>query len=73
MTSGSAAVPVDQDYVIEGIVCGDPAGKNYSYGTLYLMTEGTKTAGNALSIYNNKIDVTQYSLGDKLRVNLQKV
>ena len=72
MTSGSAAVPVDQDYVIEGIVCGDPAGKNYSYGTLYLMTEGTKTAGNALSIYNNKIDVTQYSLGDKLRVNLQK-
>lgn len=72
MTSSSEAVPVDQDYVIEGVICGDPAGKNYSYGTLYLMTEGTKAAGNALSIYNNKIDVTQYSLGDKIRVNLQK-
>lgn len=30
MTSTSTAV--DENYVIQGIICGDPAGKNYSYG-----------------------------------------
>ena len=49
MTSTPTAV--DENYVIQGIICGDPAGKNYSYGTLYLMTKGATTAGNALSLY----------------------
>lgn len=70
MTNTSTAV--DENYVIQGIICGDPAGKNYSYGTLYLMTKGATTAGNALSLYNNKIDVTQYALGQEIKVTLQK-
>ena len=70
MTSTSTAV--DENYVIQGIICGDPAGKNYSYGTLYLMTKGATTAGNALSLYNNQIDVTQYALGQEIKVTLQK-
>lgn len=70
MTSTSTAV--DENYVIQGIICGDPAGKNYSYDTLYLMTKGATTAGNALSLYNNQIDVTQYALGQEIKVTLQK-
>ena len=70
MTSTPTAV--DEYYVIHGIICGDPAGKNYSYGTLYLMTKGATTAGNALSLYNNQIDVTQYALGQEIKVTLQK-
>lgn len=70
MTSTSTAV--DENYVIQGIICGDPAGKNYSYGTLYLMSKGATTAGNALSLYNNQIDVTQYALGQEIKVTLQK-
>lgn len=70
MTSTSTAV--DENYVIQGVICGDPAGKNYSYGTLYLMTKGATTAGNALSLYNNQIDVTQYELGQEIKVTLQK-
>ena len=70
MTSTPTAV--DENYVIQGIICGDPAGKNYSYGTLYLMTKGATTAGNALSLYNNQIDVTQYALGQEIKVTLQK-
>lgn len=70
MTSTSTSV--DENYVIQGIICGDPAGKNYSYGTLYLMTKGATTAGNALSLYNNQIDVTQYALGQEIKVTLQK-
>lgn len=66
------AIAVDENYVIQGVICGDPAGKNYSYGTLYLMTKGATTAGNALSLYNNKIDVTQYTLGQEIKVTLQK-
>lgn len=68
----AASTPVDDNYLIQGIICGDPAGKNYSYGTLYIMTKGATTAGNALSIYNNKIDMTQYSLGQEIQVSLQK-
>lgn len=68
----STATAVDENYVIQGVICGDPAGKNYSYGTLYLMTKGATTAGNALSLYNNKIDVTQYKLGQEVKVTLQK-
>lgn len=70
MTSTPTAV--DENYVIQGIICGDPAGKNYYYGTLYLMTKGATTAGNALSLYNNQIDVTQYALGQEIKVTLQK-
>lgn len=70
MTSTPTAV--DENYVIQGIICGDPAGKNYSYGTLYLMTKGATTAGNALSLYNKQIDVTQYALGQEIKVTLQK-
>ena len=70
MTSTPTAV--DENYVIQGIICGDPAGKNYSYGTLYLMSKGATTAGNALSLYNNQIDVTQYALGQEIKVTLQK-
>ena len=69
--TGTAA-EVDENYVIQGVICGDPAGKNYSYGTLYLMTKGATTAGNALSLYNNQIDVTQYALGQEIKVTLQK-
>ena len=68
----SSATEVDANYVIQGIVCGDPAGKNYSYGTLYVMTKGANTAGNALSIYNTQIDMTQYKLGQEIKVTLQK-
>lgn len=70
MTSNATAV--DENYVIQGVICGDPAGKNYSYGTLYLMTKGATTAGNALSLYNTQIDVTQYALGQEIKVTLQK-
>lgn len=72
MTDATAGVAVDNDYEIEGVICSDPAGKNYSYGTLYIMTKGATTAGNALSLYNNKIDVTQYKLGQEIKVTLQK-
>lgn len=68
----STATAVDENYVIQGVICGDPAGKNYSYGTLYVMTKGATTAGNALSLYNNQIDVTQYALGQEIKVTLQK-
>lgn len=68
----STATAVDENYVIQGVICGDPAGKNYSYGTLYLMTKGATTAGNALSLYNTQIDVTQYALGQEIKVTLQK-
>lgn len=68
----TTATAVDADYTIQGIICGDPAGKNYSYGTLYIMTKGATTAGNALSLYNNQIDVTQYKLGQEIKVTLQK-
>lgn len=66
------ATAVDANYVIQGVICGDPAGKNYSYGTLYVMTKGANTAGNALSLYNNKIDMTQFKLGQEIKVALQK-
>ena len=36
------------------------------------MTKGATTAGNALSLYNNQIDVTQYALGQEIKVTLQK-
>ena len=71
MTSTSTAV--DENYVIQGIICGDPAGKNYSYGTLYLMSKGATTAGNALSLYNNQIDVTQYALGQEIKERIAEI
>lgn len=65
------ATAVDKDYTIEGIICGDPAGKNYAYGTLYVMTKGATSAGNALSLYNNKIDVTKFAMGQEIKVTLK--
>lgn len=70
MTTTSTAV--DKDYEIRGIISSDPSGLNYSYGTLFVMTKGATTAGNALSLYNNQIDVSQYKLGQEIKVTLQK-
>lgn len=64
--------PIDKDYVIQGIICGDPQSKNCSFGTLYLMTKGATTAGNAVTIYNTDIASETYSLGDEIKVILRK-
>lgn len=64
--------PIDADYIIQGIVCGDPQGLNNSYGTLYLMAKGATTAGNALTLYNIDIKPEDYSLGDEITVMLRK-
>ena len=59
--------PIDNDYIIQGIICGDPEAQNCSYGTLYVMTKGATTAGNALTIKPET-----YSLGDEIKVTLRK-
>lgn len=64
--------PIDKDYVIQGIICGDPQSKNCSFGTLYLMTKGATTAGNAVTVYNTDIASGTYSLGDEIKVILRK-
>ena len=64
--------PIDKDYVIQGIICGDPQSKNCSFGTLYLMTKGATTAGNAVTVYNTDIASETYSLGDEIKVILRK-
>ena len=63
---------IDKDYVIQGIICGDPQSKNCSFGTLYLMTKGATTAGNAVTVYNTDIASETYSLGDEIKVILRK-
>ncbi|MDR0893510.1 MAG: DUF5689 domain-containing protein [Mediterranea sp.] len=68
----ATATSVDDNYILTGVVCGDPAGLNYSYGTLYLMTKGATTAGNGISLYNSNIDMTQYKLGQEIEVTLLK-
>jgi hypothetical protein len=72
MTDGTSGVPVDANYIIKGIICGDPAGLNYSFGTLYLMTKGSSAAGNALSLYNTAIPATNYKIGQEIEVTLKK-
>ena len=64
--------PIDNDYIIQGIICGDPEAQNCSYGTLYVMTKGATTAGNALTLYNTTIKPETYSLGDEIKVTLRK-
>ena len=64
--------PIDNDYIIQGIICGDPEAQNCSYGTLYVMTKGATTAGNALTLYNTTIKPEPYSLGDEIKVTLRK-
>ena len=64
--------PTDNDYIIQGIICGDPEAQNCSYGTLYVMTKGATTAGNALTLYNTTIKPETYSLGDEIKVTLRK-
>ena len=64
--------PIDNDYIIQGIICGDPEAQNCSYGTLYVMTKGVTTAGNALTLYNTTIKPETYSLGDEIKVTLRK-
>ena len=51
--------PIDNDYIIQGIICGDPEAQNCSYGTLYVMTKGA-------------IKPETYSLGDEIKVTLRK-
>ena len=64
--------PIDNDYIIQGIIRGDPEAQNCSYGTLYVMTKGATTAGNALTLYNTTIKPETYSLGDEIKVTLRK-
>ena len=64
--------PIDNDYIIQGIICGDPEAQNCSYGTLYVMTKGATTAGNELTLYNSTIKPETYSLGDEIKVTLRK-
>ena len=64
--------PIDNDYIIQGIICGDPEAQNCSCGTLYVMTKGATTAGNALTLYNTTIKPETYSLGDEIKVTLRK-
>lgn len=64
--------PIDNDYIIQGIICGDPEAQNCLYGTLYVMTKGATTAGNALTLYNTTIKPETYSLGDEIKVTLRK-
>lgn len=68
----TAATPIDKDYIIQGIICGDPQAQNCSFGTLYIMTKGANTAGNALTLYNTKIQPEDYSLGDEVTAVLRK-
>lgn len=64
--------PIDNDYIIQGIICGDPEAQNCTFGTLYVMTKGATTAGNALTLYNTTIKPETYSLGDEIKVTLRK-
>lgn len=62
------------DKVLTAVVCGDPSGNNFSFGTLYVMTEGATEGGNGIVIYNKKsadFNVADYALGDRLKITLQ--
>lgn len=68
----TAETPIDKDYIIQGIICGDPQSQNCSFGTLYIMTKGANTAGDALTLYNTKIQPGDYALGDEVTAVLRK-
>ena len=70
----NAPVSTSDDRVLTAVVCGDPSGNNFSFGTLYVMTEGSTEAGNGIVIYNSKsaeFDTSKYALGDKLKITLK--
>lgn len=67
-----SVISESQDKVLTAVVCGDPTGNNFSFGTLYVMTEGATEGGNG--IVNNKsadFNVADYALGDRLKITLQ--
>lgn len=69
-----SVISESQDKVLTAVVCGDPTGNNFSFGTLYVMTEGATEGGNGIVIYNNKsadFNVADYALGDRLKITLQ--
>lgn len=69
-----SVISESQDKVLTAVVCGDPSGNNFSFGTLYVMTEGATEGGNGIVIYNNKsadFNVADYALGDRLKITLQ--
>lgn len=68
-------VSISGDKTLKAVVCGDPTGNNFSFGTMYVMTEGATTAGNGIVFYNAKsaeFDVTKYPLGTKLTITLKE-
>lgn len=72
--SKGSLISESQDKVLTAVVCGDPTGNNFSFGTLYVMTEGATQGGNGIVIYNNSsedFNVADYALGDKLKITLQ--
>lgn len=69
-----SVISESSDKVLTAVVCGDPTGNNFSFGTLYVMTEGATEGGNGIVIYNNKsadFNVADYALGDRLKITLQ--
>lgn len=69
-----SVISESQDKVLTAVVCGDPTGNNFLFGTLYVMTEGATEGGNGIVIYNNKsadFNVADYALGDRLKITLQ--
>ena len=69
-----SVISESQDKVLTAVVCGDPTGNNFSFGTLYVMTEGATEGGNGIVIYNKKsadFNVADYALGDRLKITLQ--
>lgn len=69
-----SVISENQDKVLTAVVCGDPSGNNFSFGTLYVMTEGATEGGNGIVIYNKKsadFNVADYALGDRLKITLQ--
>lgn len=68
-------VSTSGDKTLKAVVCGDPTGDNFSFGTMYVMTEGATTGGNGIVFYNAKsaeFDVTKYPLGTKLIITLKE-
>lgn len=69
-----SVISESKDKVLTAVVCGDPSGNNFSFGTLYVMTEGATEGGNGIVIYNKKsadFNVADYALGDRLKITLQ--
>lgn len=69
-----SVISESQDKVLTAVVCGDPSGNNFSFGTLYVMTEGATEGGNGIVIYNKKsadFNVADYALGDRLKITRQ--